>query len=342
MQHNTNAHTRFACNDCQQVFESCRALRIHVAQHKWGPHRVIDQPQGQTFQCLFQDCGKIVKDRKVLRKHLLTHRPREFECSFEGCHKRFYERAKLKRHFLVHTGEKEFTCTFPGCNKKFAYKANLKTHVRTHTGHRPFACTFPDCDKTFAQASNRNSHVLTHTQTKRKRTKCKLDLEQNDMQSNQTAPLQKSRRLGDSYPSDDSTLSMVSSQASIGTNDESSEKKPSMIHPCSPRIEPSGEMSISPSNRDTINSLLSLRSVPPSFTMKAGAQLDPQIFSMVPNAGLQLPFLGNIGLLPQLQSSLLLQNMLQQQQQQQQPVSLNSLKDMWQYLLPPPSGPNMT
>jgi len=156
------------CEDCGKTFQSSKALRLHVAQHKWGPHRIINSPTGTKFQCLHEGCKKVVNDRKVLRKHLLTHRPRQFVCHYRDCNKRFYERAKLKRHFLVHTGEKQFLCPYENCGKQFAYKANLKTHIRTHTGHRPFACTFPGCDKRFAQASNRNSHVLTHTKRKRK------------------------------------------------------------------------------------------------------------------------------------------------------------------------------
>ena len=113
-------------------------------------------------------------DRKLLRKHLLTHREKQFICHYEGCNKKFYERAKLKRHFLVHTGEKPFVCPYEGCGKPFGYKANLKTHMRTHTGQRPFACTFQGCDRRFAQASNRNAHVVAHAESAGRATTCIL------------------------------------------------------------------------------------------------------------------------------------------------------------------------
>ena len=113
-------------------------------------------------------------DRKLLRKHLLTHREKQFICHYEGCNKKFCERAKLKRHFLVHTGEKPFVCPYEGCGKPFGYKANLKTHMRTHTGQRPFACTFQGCDRRFAQASNRNAHVLAHAESAESEVTCVL------------------------------------------------------------------------------------------------------------------------------------------------------------------------
>ena len=154
----------FKCPDCEFEFLDSRTFRAHAAQHKWGPHAIETNVETKVtrFLCLHPGCKKIVKDRKVLRKHLLTHCEKQFVCHYEGCGKKFYERAKLKRHFLVHTGDKPFKCPYKGCNKPFGYKANLKTHMRTHTGQRPFACTFPGCDRRFAQASNRNSHVLTH------------------------------------------------------------------------------------------------------------------------------------------------------------------------------------
>ncbi|ETW08505.1 hypothetical protein H310_01070 [Aphanomyces invadans] len=155
--------TAHACTEpgCHHVFEDAQSLKDHLTQHTWGPHTIQVAPNGnKSFVCL--SCGKSVTDRKVLRKHLLTHQEKRFLCSFDGCDKKFYERAKLKRHMLVHTGEKSFVCAFDGCGKQFAYKANLKTHLRTHTGLKPFACMVPGCNRMFAQASNRNSHMQTH------------------------------------------------------------------------------------------------------------------------------------------------------------------------------------
>lgn len=160
----------FTCETCGKTCESAKDLRFHVAQHKWGPHKVIHTDEGMIFQCLNPTCNRIVKDRKNLRKHLLTHQERKFACTHEGCNKKFFEKAKLKRHYLVHTGDKFFHCPYEGCDKEFAYKANLKTHIRTHTGVKPFACKWPGCNKKFAQASNRKSHMETHLRSqKRKR-----------------------------------------------------------------------------------------------------------------------------------------------------------------------------
>lgn len=113
--------------------------------------------------CLHPGCGKIVRsNRKVLRKHLISHQEPTHACEFPGCTRSFHERSKLKRHQLVHSGEKQYKCQHEGCNKTFAYKANMKTHMRTHTGQRPFRCSWPGCTKTFTQASNRSTHMNVH------------------------------------------------------------------------------------------------------------------------------------------------------------------------------------
>jgi len=150
-------------SQCNTILEDYNAFQLHLQQHKWGPHKAVINENGETsFVCGYEGCGKLLEDKKLLRKHMLSHREKVFACHYQNCDRKFYERAKLKRHFLVHTGEKPFVCPFESCGKRFGYNANLKTHLRTHTGSRPFACTVPNCRRRFAQASNRNSHVLTH------------------------------------------------------------------------------------------------------------------------------------------------------------------------------------
>jgi len=151
------------------------ALRA-LQQQQVNPYQHSEE---RPFKC--DQCEKAFKEKKVLRKHMLTHQPRRFHCDFPGCGKSFYERAKLKRHNLVHTGEKNFVCTFEGCGKRFALKANLQTHFRVHTGQRPYKCLFPGCEKRFSQTSGRNSHYKTHLRKKRK-------LEDMGLYSQQSSP----------------------------------------------------------------------------------------------------------------------------------------------------------
>ena len=129
-----DADGKFPCAQCHEIFESTAAHREHIAQHRWGPHaRHVDPETGVvTFRCLVGSCPKILADRKVLRKHLMTHRPPKFECTEPGCGKKFPEKAKLDRHRITHTGEKRYECTL--CDKRFGYKSNLNSHMLSHAG----------------------------------------------------------------------------------------------------------------------------------------------------------------------------------------------------------------
>ena len=54
----------YKCNepDCGMVMTNPREFKTHVAQHKWGPHKIVkDATTGAlSFHCLHPECGKII------------------------------------------------------------------------------------------------------------------------------------------------------------------------------------------------------------------------------------------------------------------------------------------
>ena len=65
-----------------------------------------------SFECIYDDCGKIFTDKGSFRKHLLTHGEKQvliiflnnkYLCRYVGCNKKFLDNSKLRRHILVHT-----------------------------------------------------------------------------------------------------------------------------------------------------------------------------------------------------------------------------------------------
>jgi hypothetical protein len=102
-----------------------------------------DAPAPEALACPQSGCPRKLRDRAILRKHLLVHGCCQHVCAEYG--RAFVESAKLKRHFVVHTGEKPFQCTFEGCGKRFSLNLNLCTHVYIHTGEKRFVCLFEGC-----------------------------------------------------------------------------------------------------------------------------------------------------------------------------------------------------
>lgn len=131
---------------------------------KAAPARKIPQKRNKenirNIPCPETDCGKFFCSQGALRKHALTHGPREFVCL--ECCTAFLEKSKLKRHQLVHTGNKPYGCTFEGCDKQFSLHFNLRTHLRIHTGVKPYACPKDWCKKLYSQASHLKSHMSVH------------------------------------------------------------------------------------------------------------------------------------------------------------------------------------
>jgi len=202
--HKKKMHTGedpYKCQYCGESFAVYNVLKKHRATHPEHKDRVKrewtkkDSGPPQTVIC--EECGKHLKCKSDLKRHMLTHSgvkpwecdecphrcytkgdlkkhklvhtglvPRPFMCDF--CSKSFRGSQDLKRHRTIHTGEKEFTCD--QCNYATAQLANLTKHKRIHTGERPFSCKI--CSRKFVTTSHLNRHVKEHHNTGEKNVAC--------------------------------------------------------------------------------------------------------------------------------------------------------------------------
>ena len=90
--HRQTKHTEgddFKCDQCERGFPTALTLKEHKKNHKWQDPMPCDR------------CGKILKSRSGLRKHIqVIHEGKNKEVNFKclKCKKGFYK----ERHFLCH------------------------------------------------------------------------------------------------------------------------------------------------------------------------------------------------------------------------------------------------
>jgi len=85
-------------------------------------------------------CDKILKSKKTLNKHLMTHnskRKKPFICA--SCNKSYYRKEELKKHIIRYTHDithnhtsLRYNCDV--CGRGFSVSSRLEKHTRTHNG----------------------------------------------------------------------------------------------------------------------------------------------------------------------------------------------------------------
>ena len=81
-----------------------------------------------TFEC--NQCDKVLRTRKLLRNHLLTHNTQVAKCPI-CVPDRYLKEYVLNRHLRnVHKLQKDIPCEFVGCGKMFKQRVVMKTHLQ--------------------------------------------------------------------------------------------------------------------------------------------------------------------------------------------------------------------
>uniref|UniRef100_A0A182QAG4 Transcription factor grauzone n=1 Tax=Anopheles farauti TaxID=69004 RepID=A0A182QAG4_9DIPT len=131
------------CDVCHKKFSSRSNLNYHLTTHE---PKVLHQ-----VQC--ENCGKWLKNKICLRKHMLQHSLVRHGC--DQCDYAATNVQSLQNHKRVqHTDEKPFVCTT--CGKSFKLKSNLRVHLAQHRDGQKYACEF--CSRRFTSRSNYYGH----------------------------------------------------------------------------------------------------------------------------------------------------------------------------------------
>lgn len=135
------------------------------------PAKIQNQTDKTSLIC--EICGKIYKNKKSMRTHMLTH-TRNIIKPCEICGK-LLTAVNYSRHVNSHSGLHKHECNF--CNKTFNQLSNLKSHLTIHTNEKPFKCKV--CDEKFRNhgalcAHNKSHSDLKHNNYEPKKTSCHI------------------------------------------------------------------------------------------------------------------------------------------------------------------------
>lgn len=125
-----------ACPECNKQFYKKVYLRKHFNNvHKKGLDEVC------------QHCGKVFKNSKRLKAHLLTHQTeKKYKC--DQCPKQFVSSGDLSRHLRV------------SVHPKPLYSPNQLRFLQVHSQEKPFLCHI--CSKSFRRSDALNLHMDIH------------------------------------------------------------------------------------------------------------------------------------------------------------------------------------
>lgn len=108
---NTRNKKIFPCKDCQKIYVTLGALKMHIRTH--------------TLPCKCKICGKAFSRPWLLQGHIRTHTgEKPFKCTH--CDRAFADRSNLRAHLQTHSEVKKYRCK--NCSKTFSRMSLLIKH----------------------------------------------------------------------------------------------------------------------------------------------------------------------------------------------------------------------
>ncbi|KAH9638396.1 hypothetical protein HF086_004198 [Spodoptera exigua] len=160
-----NGIRRYQCKDCLKWFTQHSSLQGHRESHH-NDYKIVGT-------C--QYCGKHIKGRKKLYKHLLNHETKSVQC--EVCKKMLKNPSILRNHMKRHSGVRSYTCE--SCPANFFTMGELCNHrSRVHFKAKTFKCNM--CGYLTTTARLLGTHISRHTATNVVCLMCGMFIENED------------------------------------------------------------------------------------------------------------------------------------------------------------------
>ena len=130
---------QWECEICHRSYKEKRLLLRH--KNRYHKNEMEEMRKLKIQQALLSDpnacevCGKVFKNRYLLRYHRRSHKEKTHQCHL--CPKMFRNAAQLRRHGVTHLpdSEKPFECEV--CLKRFCELVQKKNHMMKYHGTLP-------------------------------------------------------------------------------------------------------------------------------------------------------------------------------------------------------------
>jgi len=113
-------------------------------------------------------CGRLCKNKKILRSHMLVHTSQMVKCP-KCIPDKFLKENGLKKHLKNCHKEADVSCEFPGCEKKFKLREVMQRHIKSVHMHERTLCS-----RCGAAVLNLSYHLETCNKDNLKNITCKI------------------------------------------------------------------------------------------------------------------------------------------------------------------------
>lgn len=156
----------FLCDLCSRSFTQQSSLQAH----KESTHKEY------KVQITCQYCGKFVRGRTNVYRHLKTHTDNQHHC--QVCNKVLQSKKSLQTHMQRHSGVKQYTCEI--CAKSFFTGAELCNHKRMIHMKGKYWYYCDTCEYKSIRSEKVKKHKLRHTASNIPCIVCGMFFEQAD------------------------------------------------------------------------------------------------------------------------------------------------------------------
>lgn len=167
--HSTTTAKKLHCDLCGHRAAVLNEIRRHVLTH-------LPKELKESFPCA--DCGAVLSSKGSLKVHRDSKHEAKAPSIVCFCGKSFRQKSVYARHFrVIHRQVKAFKCSF--CGKDFSGKNHLNYHVKARHSETSTMVTCEICGNRYKNEDTLKKHLIYHAEPKFECSLCRKKFHEN-------------------------------------------------------------------------------------------------------------------------------------------------------------------